>query len=341
MTGSANLATRYLGLELANPLIASPSPANAELSYLRQLEDAGVGAVVLPSLFQEQVEAQQAQLEAIFAQAQNNNPEAQSYLPAGASGPYGVGPESYLELIRRAKSALETPVIASLNGCSASGWTEYAALIEDAGADALELNIYYVPVDLSQSGEAVEQRYIDVLKAVRNSVTIPVAVKISPFFSSFGHMAGRLVEAGANGLVIFNRYIEPDIDLVRMRLSRELELSQPSEMRLPLLWIAVLTGRINGSLAASTGVETAEEIVKYLLAGADVVMTTAALLRHGPAHAGVMLGDLRGWLGARGFDSLDKVRGMMSWSRVAEPGAYERANYIHLIETYSRTHSRV
>ncbi len=332
------LETRYLGLTLANPLVASPSPANARLEHLQALADAGVGAVVLPSLFEEQLLAQQDRFETILAQTESNNPEARGYLPAQAVGPYGVGADAYLELIRRAKAALGVPVVASLNGSTAGGWTAYAAQIAAAGADALELNIYHVPVDVDESGAAVEQRYLDVLAAVRAAVAIPIAVKMPPYFSSIGHMAQRLVAAGAGGLVLFNRYLQPDIDLATMQLSSELELSTPAEMRLPLLWTAVLAGRVPCSLAASTGVEAAEQVIKYLLAGADVVMTTAALLRHGPGHVATLLAGLREWLDARRVDSLDRVRGVMSRARLRRADVYERANYIHLIEHYAQAH---
>lgn len=333
-----DLTTHYAGLTLRNPIVASPSPENAHLSWLRRLDAAGIGAVVLPSLFQEQVEAQEHAVSAILAQAQDNNPEAQSYLPPSVTGPYGVGPEEYLTLIRNAKEALSVPVIASLNGSSVAGWVEYAAEMERAGADALELNIYYVPVDITQSGEEIEARYLHVLEAVRKQVKLPVIVKIPPFFSSVGHMAARLVAAGANGLVIFNRYIQPDIELGRLRLSRRLELSGPAEIRLPLLWTAVLAGRVECSLAASSGVEGPDEVVKFLLGGADVVMTTSALLRHGPEHVTVLRDGLSDWLSARGLASVSRIRGVMSKARLREPGAYERANYIRLIETYSAEH---
>ena len=326
-----DLSTSYVGLTLRNPLIASSSPENAHIDWLKRLDAAGVGAVVLPSLFEEQIEAEAHQMETILAQGQNNSPEAQSYLPDAATGPYGVGPEQYLELIRQAKAQLGVPVIASLNGASASGWTHYAADMQAAGADALELNVYYVPVDPAQSGAEVEQLYLDVLAAVKRSVTLPIVLKIPPYFSAPGHMAQRLIDAGASGLVIFNRYVQPDIDLTRMRLSRQLAPSSPSEMRLPLLCTAVLAGRVNGSLAASTWVENAEQIIKYLLAGADTVMITTALLRHGPAYVGTLLHELAEWMGAHRIDRLDRIRGMLSHARVREPGAYERANYLGMI----------
>ncbi|WP_027349443.1 dihydroorotate dehydrogenase-like protein [Halotalea alkalilenta] len=333
-----DLTTRYLGLALRNPLIASPSPTNAELGHLKALEDAGIGAVVLPSLFEEQLLARRDRLDEIFAQGEANNPEAQSYLPTQAlDGPYGVAPDSYLELIRKAKGALDVPVFASLNGSTPSGWADYAAQIEEAGADGLELNIYYVPVDIGVSGAAIEQRYLDVLASVRREVRIPVVVKMPAYFSSIGNMAQRFVETGANGLVVFNRYLQPDIDLLQMKLSSELELSRPAEMRLSLLWIAVLAGRLDCSLAGSIGVESADQVIKYLLAGADVVMTTSAVMRHGPGHIATLLAGLEAWCEARQVPSLDGLRGVMSRDRLRAhtAGVYERANYIHLIEHYA------
>ena len=335
-----NLTTRYLGLTLRNPVVASPIPANAELGHLKALEDAGVGAVVLPSLFEEQLMAQAAQMDTFLAESTANNPEAENgYLPETAlEGPYGVGPDSYLNLVRQAKASLGVPVVASLNGATPSGWTSYASQIEEAGADALELNIYYVPVDIALSSTAVEQRYLDVLAAVRRTVKIPVVVKMPPYFSSIGAMAQRFVDAGANGLVVFNRYLQPDIDLVKMQLSSELELSNPTEMRLSLLWTAVLAGNLNCSLAGSIGVETSDEVVKYLLAGSDVVMTASAILRHGPGYVKKLVDGLDEWCEARGVESLDRIRGVMSRKRLRKPGVYERANYIHLIEHYSGAH---
>lgn len=333
-----NLATSYLGLELRNPLIASSSPQNGEIDHLRRLDDAGIGAVVLPSVFQEQLEAQQNALDLLLAQQENNSPEAQSYLPPIDCGPYGLGPERHLALLMQAKRELSVPVIASLNGNSLSGWTDYATQLEEAGADALELNIYFVPVDIEESGTAVEQRYLDVLGAVRRAVKIPIAVKMPPYFSAVGNMAKRLVEGGADGLVLFNRYLQPDIDLARMEPSNELVLSAPDEMRHPLMWTALLAGRIEAALAASTGVENVDQIVKYLLAGADTVMLTAAILRHGPGHVSTLLADLEAWLDSRRLDSLAQIRGNMSWLRLNKRDNYLRSNYLHLLESFSNTH---
>jgi len=329
-----NLTTSYLGLRLRNPLIASASPQNAELDHLRRLDDAGIGAVVLPSVFQEQLEAGTNDYASIGAACA----EVPEFLAPLDGGPYGLIPESHLALIMRAKAELSVPVIASLNGASASHWTRYAALLEEAGADALELNLYFVPVDPLESGAAVEQRYLDALGSVRQAVKIPVAVKMPPYFSSIGNMASRLVKGGADGLVIFNRYLQPDIDLQRLELSSELELSSAREIRLPLLWIALLAGRVEGSLAASGGVESAEQVVKYLLAGADAVMTTAAILREGPGCVHTLLAGLEDWLDTQPAESLEQIRGSMSWLRLKKHDNYVRANYLQLIEGFSSAH---
>lgn len=326
-----NLTITYLGLSLRNPLIASASPQNAELDHLRRLDEAGIGAVVLPSVFQEQLEADVNDYENISAACAD---VPRSLAPLD-SGPYGLIPERHPVLIMRAKAKLSVPVIASLNGASADGWTRYAVLLEEAGADALELNLYFVPVDPLESGAAVEQRYLDMLSAVRRTVKIPLAVKMPPCFSSIGNMASRLTEAGADGLVIFNRYLQPDIDLQRMELSSILKLSCAREIRLPLLWVALLARRIKGSLAASGGVEDVEQVVKYLLAGADAVMTTAAILRHGPGYVRTLLAELEAWLGRQKLESLEQIRGSMSWLRLKRHDNYVRANYLQLIENFS------
>ena len=328
------LATKYLGLELKNPLVASASPLNSRLDNLRRLEDAGAAAVVLPSLFQEQIEAEAETLAPRVDVYAESSPEAASYFPAAVSGPYGVRPDRYLDLVRRAKDALSIPVIASLNGSSRAGWIDHARLIEQAGAAALELNMYHVPADLMESGRDVEARYTQIVQAVCESITLPVAIKLTPFLSSLGHFAGVLVENGADGLVLFNRMLEPDIDLTRMKLTDRLELSAPDEMRLPMLWIAILRGRIKASLAASGGVSGVSDVVKYLLAGADVVMTTSALLRFDIGYMTALVGGLRRWMEEREIVSLDDMRGMMSWQRDRDRSAYTRANYLRILEHY-------
>lgn len=330
-----DLTTAYMGLKLRNPLVASASPLNSNLDNLKRLEEAGAAAVVLPSLFEEQIEAEEARYDHFTGISAESSPEAQSYFPPPAE--YRVGPRQYLDLIRRARKALAIPVIGSLNGTTDHGWIAYAKAIEEAGANALELNIYFIPADISMTGTAVEERYLAIVRAVRAMVSIPVAVKVSPYFSSIGNMALALEQAGADGLVLFNRFYQPDIDLGQLKVLTDLKLSTPHEIRLALLWIAVLAGRARASLAATTGVSTADEVIKYLLVGADVVMTTSALLRHGVEHMATLLSGLEAWLSARGFGSLDDMRGIMSQEELQDPQAFERANYIAILQGYGRT----
>ena len=295
-----DLRTNYMGLKLANPLIASASPLNAQIEIICRLADAGAAAVVLPSIFEEE-----------------------------------IGTDSYLELVRQAVDAVDIPIIGSINGVTDKGWTSYARDIAQAGAHGIELNIYLLPTDLAMSGREVEHRYIDVLRAVKAEVTIPVAVKLSPYFSAMGAMAKELDAAGADALVMFNRFYQPDIDLQKLALRKDLQLSSASEIRLPLLWIGVLHGRLRASLAATTGVETADQVVKYLLAGADAVMTTSSILRHGPDHMATILAGLLAWLDKNGFEQLDQLRGMLSHKRAGgEAVLFERANYIDVLESY-------
>lgn len=333
-----DLTTRYMGLALRNPLIASASPLNGDVGTLRALEDHGAGAVVLPSIFEEQIVAERHEIELRTEPAAAGFVEAQTYFPPRVD--YGFGPERYLDIVRHAKSAIGIPVIASLNGISQAGWADYARALQEAGADAIELNIFLIPADLAMSGRDVEQHYLDVLAAVKASTSIPVAVKIAPYFSAIGAMASAFAAAGADALVLFNRFYQPDIDVVRLRLSMDLELSTPAEIRLPLLWIAILHGRVQTSLAASTGVESADEVFKYLLAGADTVMTTSSLLRHGVGHMRTLLDGLSSLLAAREIGSLDEVRGQMSQRNLKNPTAFERANYVHMLQDYHIARAR-
>jgi dihydroorotate dehydrogenase (fumarate) len=328
-----DLATRYLGLELGNPLIASASPLNAEIDNLRRLVDAGAAAVVLPSLFEEQIEAEERWTESVRAAGTESYAEALTYFPRTSVARGGT--HRYLDFVEQAVGAVDVPVIGSLNGTTAEGWVSYARQIEQAGAAALELNLYLLATDPSVDGRAVERRYLEVLDAVRAEVTIPLAVKLGPYFSSPGHMALELERHGADGLVLFNRFYQPDVDVLTLSLRNDIELSQPSEIRLPLLWIGVLAGRTTASLAASTGVDSAQEVVKYLLVGADVVMTASALLRHGPEHMGVLLRGLRAWLSARGFESLEAVRGLLSHRLIGANSAFERTNYMEILGSYT------
>ncbi len=327
-----NLTTHYLGLSLCNPLVASASPLNDDLGNLRALEDAGAAAVVLPSMFSEQIEAEDLRHERLSNVGALSSPEAASYFPAQPH--HSSGAEQYLELIRSARHAIDIPVIASLNSASAAGWTQYATLVEQAGASAIELNIYFVASDISKSGREVEQRYVEIVRAVRQRVSIPVSVKLSPYFSSPAHLAAELVSVGADGLVLFNRFYQPDIDVVRLQVINDLDLSQSSEMRLPLLWLGVMHGRISASLAASTGVHGVSDVVKYLLAGADVVMTTSSLLQRGIGQMRYLVDGLNEWLDQRNIESVADIRGSLSQCRIANPEAYERANYIKILQDY-------
>jgi dihydroorotate dehydrogenase (fumarate) len=330
-----DLTTTYLGLPLKNPLVASASPLTMDIDNIRQLEDSGVAAVVLPSIFEEQIRYEVAETERLVEVGIDNNPEARSYFPSTA---YHPGPRTYLNRVQQARSAVDIPVIASLNGMTATGWTDYARLIQQAGASALELNMFFVPTDLSLDGAAVERRHVDILRAVKRVVTIPVAVKLAPYFSAVGNLVHQLDEAGADGFVLFNRFYQPDIDLVSLALRRDLELSTRAEIRVPLLWIGVLAGQVRGSLAAAGGVETADEVIKYLLAGADTVMTTSALLRHGIDHMRGLLRGLVEWLEAREFAGIEDIRGKLSHHRVADTSAFERGNYISVLHSWSGDH---
>ncbi len=316
-----NLATRYLGLSLKNPLIASASPLTLELDNIRRLEDFGAAAVVLPSIFEEQIDG--AERTPVLT-------AARSFFPPIST--LETGPAQYLETIRRARAAVGIPVIASLNGITRGGWVDYARLVAEAGASAIELNAYFIPSDPALDGRQVEQGYLDIVRAVKEAVPVPLAVKLSPYFSAPAHMAHRLAAAGADGLVLFNRFLQPDIDLAKLELHRDLNLSRPAEIRLPLLWIGILAGRVDVSLAASTGVDTAEQVLKYLLVGADAVMTTTALLRHGLEHMRSLLEGLKLWLRARNLDSLDQVRGRLARGAGVEATTYERANYIRALQ---------
>lgn len=329
-----DLTTKYLDLKLKSPLVASASPLNAQLDNLKQLQDFGAGAVVLPSVFEEQITREQEILDALIDHGAESFGEALSYFPAQAA--YAFDTSRQLVLIEQAADALGIPVIASLNGVTDSGWVDYARDIENAGANAIELNVFFIPSDSAVSGVEVERRYTDIVGAVVSAIKIPVAVKIGPYFSSPGHMAGELVKAGAKGLVLFNRFYEPDIDPATLSVQTSLELSHSYEIRLPLLWIGVLAGRIEASLAATTGVETANDVIKYLLAGADVVMTTSALLRHGLGHMQVLADGLTEWLTSRKLSSPGAIRGKLSHRSIEDPEAYERANYIKVLQGFKK-----
>ena len=324
-----DLSTTYLGLKLKSPLVASASPLTLDLGNIRALEDGGAGAVVLPSIFQEQIEAEAEDMDRMLGVGADSFPEALSYFPA--AGDYRVGSRSYLETLRRARAAVDIPVIASLNGTTDSGWVDFATDLEQAGASAIELNMFSITTDLSRTGAEVEHAQAETLRAVRAAVTVPIAVKLSPYYSAPGQVVRQLRAAGASGFVLFNRFYQPDIDLAALRLRRDIALSTPTEIRLPLLWIGILAGQIDASLAASSGVESAEQVVKYILAGADVVMTTSALLRHGVGHMRALDQGLRAWLGPREVSVAD-IKGRMSRQRLHDASAFERANYIRILQ---------
>jgi len=320
-----DLSARYLGLNLRNPLVASASPLASTVDGVKRLAGAGVAAVVLPSLFEEEVRRQAAQDAALAQAGTESFAESLSYFPEEAGAE--PGPRQYLSLVERAAAAVDVPVIASLNGVTTGGWTDYASALEQAGAAAIELNIYHLPADPLTSGRDVEQRHIDVLTTVKAVVGVPVAVKLSPYFSSVGEVAVRLDRAGADGLVLFNRFMQPDIDPESLGVTAAFGLSSPAEGRLPRAWIALLAGRLKASLAASTGVEDAADVAAYLLAGADVVMTTSALLRHGPEHATALLDGLTAWMARKGFHTLNDLRGKLAIP-ADHAEARERASYV-------------
>ncbi|MBU0509698.1 dihydroorotate dehydrogenase-like protein [bacterium] len=327
-----DLSTTYLGLKLAHPLVASSSPLSYTLDGIRRLEDAGLAAVVLHSLFEEQLKAEAYELDFLTTQGTESFAEALSYFPQPDH--FVLGPEEYLKLISDAKKAVKIPIIASLNGVTPGGWIEYAREIQKAGADALELNVYFLPTDPFMTGEIVERNYVEILKTVRSQVKIPVAVKLSPYFSSLANVARRLDEAGANALVLFNRFYQPDLDLENLEVAPNVELSSSAEIRLPLRWIAILHGRVKCNLAATTGIHTAEDVIKVTMAGADVAMLCSAIFQNGPESVKRIRKEVADWMEQREYRSLAQMKGSMSQKSVAEPAAYERANYMKTIQSF-------
>lgn len=313
-----NLSTTYMGLKLRSPLVVSANPLSQKLENILAMEDAGAGAVVLFSLFEEQIRQEAATTEA----------------PGVLSGPvdYAIGSGKYLEIIRKAKERVNIPIIASLNGVTPEGWTDYARDIEQAGADGLEINVYFIPADIRLTSADVEKRYIDIVQMIRSSIKIPIAVKMNPYFSSIGNMSQQLQSAGADALVLFNRFYQPDFDINDLVVLPNLELSTPAEIRLPLLWIAVLYGRVPVSLAATTGIHGARELVKYLLAGADVGMCASVLLQRGIPRIKEILDDLKLYMSDMPFESIDAFKGSMSQQHISDPTDYERSNYLQILE---------
>jgi dihydroorotate dehydrogenase (fumarate) len=329
----SKLSTRYLGLALRSPIVASAGPLTGNLESLLRLEEAGVGAVVLPSLFEEQITHDALDLHALLELTAGSFPEALSYFPDPDE--YVTGPRAQLEFIEAAKDTLSIPVIASLNGSSDGGWIQYGRSMQEAGADAIELNIYFLATDPDTTSAEVEARYLELVSSVRQAVSVPLAVKIGPFFSATANMARRLVEAGADGLVLFNRFYQPDFDIEALEVVPRLVLSSSQELRLPLRWIAILRGRIQASLAATTGVHTGEDVAKLLLAGADVAMMTSALLQHGPGHVADVEHELEAWMARHDYGAVEELRGSMSQASVPNPEAFERANYTHMLTRYT------
>jgi dihydroorotate dehydrogenase (fumarate) len=336
-----DLSTSYLGLQLRNPLVASASPLSNTLEGVRRLADAGVGAVVLYSLFEEQLRREAAENARLAEAGTEVFAEALSYFPAEAEAEAEAqrdaaadepSPRQYLSLLERAAATVEIPVIGSINGVTPGGWTSYARAMQDAGAAAIELNIYYIPGDPRISGRDVEQRHLDILGRVKAAVTVPVAVKLSPHFSSTGEMALRLDEAGADGLVLFNRFLQPEIDQESLAVVPAVDLSSPREGRLPRTWISILRRRVRASLAGTTGVDRAADVIKYLLAGADVVMTASALMRHGPEHAAVLLDGLSEWMVRKGYTSVERLRGLLAVPADADQAGYEREGYFRALQ---------
>ena len=328
-----NLETDYLGLKLKNPLVPSASPLSAEVDNVRQMEDNGASAVVLYSLFEEQINRENHALDHFLTSTGESYAEALSYFPEREQY-HNMEADDYLDHIQKLKESVDIPVIASLNGVSKGGWMSYANKMEEAGADALELNIYYIAADPGMDSAEVENMYLDNIRSVKESVSIPVAVKLSPYFSAFANMAIKMEDAGADGLVLFNRFYQPDIDLETLEVSPGLQLSTPYEKRLPMRWIAILRPHLSCSLAATTGVHSAEDAIKMILTGADVVMMTSMLLQKGIGSLAAMLGEMEHWMEEEGYESVEQMRGAMSSASVAEPAAFERANYLKLLQSY-------
>ena len=327
-----NLKTKYLGLELKNPLIASASSLSKRTSRVKQMEEAGISAVVMYSLFEEQLVHDSLAFNYFMERGTEQFAEALDYFPE--LDRYNVSPDNYLDQIRKNKEAVSIPVIGSLNGVSNSGWVEYAADIEQAGADALELNTYYIPTNPKMTATDLEQNYIDLVKAVKSKVTIPVAVKLSPFFTSLPNLVDRLIEAGADGIVLFNRFIQPDLDIEKLEVDPSLHLSTSAELLLPLRWMALLSGQVKADLALTTGVHTGLDMVKAIIAGATVVEVASEFVANGVGRGAEMLNEFQNWMTAYEYDSTEKLRGVLSAKNLKNPGAFERANYMKALQSY-------
>jgi dihydroorotate dehydrogenase (fumarate) len=327
-----DLSTTYLGLKLRNPIVASASPLSKKIDRAKKLDEAGIGAIVMFSLFEEQIIQESLELDHYLSRGTESYPEALSYLPDG--GMYAVSPEKYLNQVAGLKKNVSVPVIGSLNGVSKGGWTNYARKIQEAGVDALELNLYNIPTDLNVTSNDIEDRQVELVAEVKTSISIPLAVKISPFVTSIPHFAKRLVEAGADGLVLFNRFYQPDFDLDDLEIVHSLDLSTPAEMRLPLRWISILSGKLKTDFALTSGVHSHTDIVKSMMAGARVAMMASNLLHNGERVIGSMLSELEKWMQEREYLSIEQMQGSMSQKSVKEPAAFERANYMKVLGSF-------
>ncbi len=322
--------TNYMGLKLNSPIVVSACTLTEKLDNILKMEDYGAGAVVMPSLFEEQIRREEAVFNSVLSETSYAFPEAMDYFPG--LDEYNIGINEYLENIRKAKQRVKIPIIASLNGITNEGWIDYAKQMQQAGADAIEINIFFIPGDLNMSTAEVEHRYLNIIENIKQTVTIPVAVKLNPYFSAMGNIALRMKNAGADALVLFNRFYQPDFDIHELIIKTDLHYSVAGEIRLPLLWIGMLYGKLGLSLAATTGVQSAVEVVKYLLAGADVVMTASSLYKNGIPYLNTMNKDLNDWMYMMGFDNIAAFKGLMSQQHISDPTAYERSNYIRILE---------
>ena len=327
-----DLSTTYLGLNLKNPLVASASPLSKKIDKAKKLEEAGIAAIVMYSLFEEQIIHESLELDHFLNRGSDSFPEALSYLPDG--GMYAIKPEKYIDQVAGLKKALKIPVIGSLNGVSKGGWTSYARKIEEAGADALELNVYYIATDMDMTSSDIEDTQVELVAEVKSAIKIPLAVKISPFVTSIPNFAKRLVEAGADGLVLFNRFYQPDFDLDELEIVHSLDLSTSSDLRLPLRWISILHGKLNTDFALTSGIHTYTDVLKAMMAGAKVAMMASNLLHSGEQVIGPILSDLEAWMKEREYESIQQMQGSMSQKSVKEPAAFERANYMKVLNSF-------
>ncbi|HJS18018.1 MAG TPA: dihydroorotate dehydrogenase-like protein [Anaerolineales bacterium] len=327
-----DLSTTYLGLRLRNPLVASASPLSRKLDRARKLEEAGIAAIVMYSLFEEQIIHESLELDHYLSRGTDSYPEALSYLPDG--GIYAVRPEKYLDQVAGLKKALNIPVIGSLNGVSKGGWTHYAKRIQEAGADALELNLYYISTDVNMTSADIEDTQVELVADIKSAISIPMAVKISPFVTSLPNFVNRLVDAGADGIVLFNRFYQPDFDLEELEIVHSLDLSTSAELRLPLRWISILSGKIDTDFALTSGVHSHRDVVKAMMAGAKIAMMAATLLYYGEQYVGPLLSELEHWITEHEYESIQQMQGSMSQNSVKEPAAFERANYMKVLNSF-------